>query len=77
MSENDIREIVTIRKISGGTRSDEGRDARDTVTSLRKTCKKLKISFWQFVEDRLAKANLIRPLAEIIREKINAAASSP
>jgi hypothetical protein len=77
MSENDIREIVTIRKISGGTRSDEGRDARDTVTSLRKTCKKQKISFWQFVEDRLTKANLIRPLAEIIREKINAAASGP
>jgi hypothetical protein len=29
-SENDIRCHVTRRKVSGGTRSDRGRDARDT-----------------------------------------------
>jgi len=40
-SENDIREYVKKRKVSGGTRSDEGRQSRDTFTSLKKTCRKL------------------------------------
>jgi hypothetical protein len=33
-SENDIRCHVTRRKVSGGTRSDLGRDARDTFLGL-------------------------------------------
>ena len=44
-SENDIRCQVTRRKISGGTRSDIGRDCRDTFLGLSKTCAKLGISF--------------------------------
>ncbi len=40
-SENDIRCQVTKRKISGGTRSDTGRDCRDAFLSLAKTCAKL------------------------------------
>jgi hypothetical protein len=43
-SENDIRCHVTKRKVSGGTRSDRGRDARDTFLALAKTCAKLGIS---------------------------------
>ena len=53
-SENDIRCQVTKRKISGGTRSDHGRDARDTFLSLLKTCDKLGIRFWDYLGDRLA-----------------------
>jgi len=34
-SENDIRAYVTRRKVSGGTRSDAGRDCRDTFLFLR------------------------------------------
>ena len=37
-SENDIRAFVTKRKISGGTVSDKGRDARDIMLGLAKTC---------------------------------------
>ena len=44
-SENDIRAFVTKRKISGGTVSDEGRDARYIMLGLAKTCMKLKLSF--------------------------------
>ena len=40
-SENVIRAFITKRKVSGGTRSDEGRDCRDAFLSLLKTCKKL------------------------------------
>jgi hypothetical protein len=52
-SENDIRTFVTKRKISGGTVSDKGRDARDVMLGLAKTCMKLKVSFYQFLGDRL------------------------
>jgi hypothetical protein len=37
-SENDIRCQVTKRKVSGGTRSDIGRDCRDAFLGLAKTC---------------------------------------
>jgi hypothetical protein len=53
-SENDIRCHVTRRKVSGGTRSDLGRDCRDAFLSLAKTCAKLKIPFWDYLSDRLA-----------------------
>jgi hypothetical protein len=52
-SENDIRTFVTKRKISGGTVSDKGRDARDIMLGLAKTCMKLKLSFYEFIGDRL------------------------
>jgi hypothetical protein len=52
-SENDIRCHVTRRKVSGGTRSDPGRDARDTFLGLVKTCTKLGISFWNYLGARL------------------------
>ncbi len=52
-SENDIRCQVTKRKVSGGTRSDAGRDARDAFLGLMKTCDKLGVSFWDYLGDRL------------------------
>ena len=48
-SENDIRCQVTKRKISGGTRSDAGRDCRDAFLGLAKTCAKLGIAFWDYL----------------------------
>lgn len=53
-SENDIRCQVTRRKISGGSRSDAGRDCRDAFLSLAKTCSKLGLAFWDYLGDRLA-----------------------
>jgi hypothetical protein len=52
-SENDIRCQVIRRKISGTTRSDPGRDARDAFLGLAKTCRKLGISFWDYLGSRL------------------------
>ena len=66
-SERDIREYVIRRKISGGTRSDKGREARDTYTSLAKTCMKLGISFWDYLGDRIGKKNSIPPIPDIIK----------
>ena len=45
-SESDIREYAKRRKVSGSTRSDTGRASRDTFISLKKTCRKLGISFF-------------------------------
>ena len=72
-SENDLREQVKRRKISGGTRSDLGRQCRDTFSSLKKTCRKLKISFWQYLQDRLSMNNQIPSLGELVLEKSRAA----
>ncbi|MFC7539076.1 transposase [Siccirubricoccus deserti] len=52
-SENDIRAQVTRRKLSGGTRSDPGRDCRDAFLGLAKTCAKLGLSFWDYLGARL------------------------
>ena len=67
LSENAIREYVKRRKISGGTRSEAGRRSRDTFTSLKKTCRKLGLSFWQYLHDRLNKIGFIPSLADLIR----------
>lgn len=53
-SENDIRVFVTKRKISGGTVSEAGRTARDTMLGLMKTCAKLGVSFYRYLGDRFA-----------------------
>jgi hypothetical protein len=68
-SERDIREYVKKRKISGSTRSQSGRRCRDTFASLKKTCRKLGISFWQLLEDRLSGRNTIPRLPELVRRR--------
>ena len=51
-SENDVRCQVTKRKISGGIRSDVGRDCRDAFLGLNNTCAKLGIAFWDYLGAR-------------------------
>ena len=72
LSENDIREYVKRRKVSGSTRSDMGRHCRDTFTSLKKPCRKLGISFWEYLLDRSSKRHEISPLPERILHHANA-----
>lgn len=74
-SERDIREFVTKRKISGGTRNTLGRERRDTFTSLSKTCAKNGISFWAYLNDRIHKKFLIPSLADLIKQKSQLSAS--
>jgi len=67
--ERDIREYAKRLKISGSTRSETGRRARDTFTSLKKTCQKHCISFWNYVVDRLADKRTVPRLADLIKRK--------
>jgi transposase IS66 family protein len=69
VSESDIREYVKRRKISGGTRSDAGRRCRDTFASLKKTCRKLGLRFWDYLQDRVRGLGQIPRLADLIRRK--------
>jgi hypothetical protein len=73
-SENDIRALVTKRKISGGTVSEAGRDARDVLLGLMKTCMKLGVSFFLYLGDRLGIPNTepIAPLPDLIRQAAQA-----
>jgi hypothetical protein len=70
-SENDIRCQVTKRKISAGTRSDLGRNCRDAFLGLAKTCTKLRITFWDYLGDRLQIPNqmAIPSLQSIVRSR--------
>jgi len=72
-SERDIREYAKRRKLSAGTRSENGKKARDTFLSLKKTCRKLGISFWEYLLDRLQGLNQIPPLSVVMQQKANLA----
>jgi hypothetical protein len=74
-TERHIREYVTRRKVSGGTRSAAGRRARDTFASLKKTCRCLGINFWEYVQDRIAGRGVIARLAKLMRRRAEGAAA--
>jgi hypothetical protein len=67
-SESDVRVHVTRRKVSGGTRSDAGRDCRDAFLGLMKTCLKQGVRFWDYLGARLAVPNAaaVPPLPDLI-----------
>jgi Transposase IS66 family len=69
LSEGHIRDYVKKRKISGSTRSELGRRARDTFASLKKTCRRLGVNFWEYVQDRVRGLGQIPQLADQIRQK--------
>lgn len=73
-SENDIRAHVTRRKLSGGTRSDDGKCARDAMLGLMKTCRKLGVSFWDYLGNRIGgeHAPFVPALADILRQPATA-----
>jgi len=69
-SERDIRDHVKKQKVSGGTRSELGRQCRDTFSSLKKTCRKLGISFWNYLTDRISCSDHIPPLPHLVEQRL-------
>lgn len=69
-AESDIREQVIRRHISGSTHSDAGRRSRDALVGAKKTCRKLGISFWNYLLSRFKADGTIPPLSDIIRPHI-------
>ena len=57
------------RDISFGTRTDDGTKACDTFTSLAATAKKLDVSFYDYIFDRISGAYKMPSLTDLITEK--------
>jgi len=71
-AELEARQRVRKRDISFGPRTQDGVKAWDTFMSLAATSKKLGISFYQYIHDRVSKANEIPSLASLIEAHASA-----
>jgi len=71
LSENGVREIVMKRKISGGVKSDAGVKAWENNMSILATCKKLGVSYFEFMRDVFSESYSIN-LQLLIRSRMTA-----
>lgn len=62
------RQRVRKRDVSFGPRTQEGVRAWDTFMTLAETAKKLDVSFYEYVQDRIRQTNQIPPLANLIQK---------
>ena len=69
-SERDIRGRAIKRKISLFDRTWKGARARDLYISLKQTCSKNGVSFYQFLLDREFETQSIPQLADIIKQTV-------
>jgi hypothetical protein len=67
--ELEARRRVRKRDVSFGPRTDDGKKAWDTFMSLAATTKKLGVSFYQYVYDRVSGTNEIPQLADLIAQQ--------
>jgi hypothetical protein len=65
-AELGARRRVRKRDVSFGPRTQEGRKAWDTFMTLAETTRKLGVSFYAYLRDRIAGTNAIPPLAELV-----------
>jgi hypothetical protein len=63
-----VRQRVRKRDVSFGPRTQDGRKAWDTFMTLAATVKKLDVSFYAYVQDRIAGTHHIPPLAELVQK---------
>lgn len=66
-AELGARQRVRKRDISFGPRTEAGRIAWDTFMTLAETAKKLGVSFFDYVYDRVSETNALPSLADILR----------
>jgi hypothetical protein len=65
-SELGVRRRVRKRDVSFGPRTEAGRHAWDTFMTLAETTRKLGVSFYAYLHDRITGAKAIHPLANLI-----------
>ena len=65
-SELGVRQRVRKRDVSFGPRTEDGLRAWDTFATLSETTKKLGISFYHYLNDRISGANQIPPLSDLV-----------
>jgi hypothetical protein len=65
-SELGVRQRVRKRDVSFGPRTEHGVRAWDTFATLAETTKKLGVSFYHYLNDRISGTNQIQPLADLV-----------
>jgi hypothetical protein len=65
-AELGVRQRVRKRDVSFGPRTQAGVRAWDTFATLAATSKKLGVSFYQYIYDRISGANQIPPMADLV-----------
>jgi len=65
-AERALREYVIKRKISNGTRTDDGTKSWETFLSLLDTCRKNGVSFYDYLCDRISKSYEMPSLASLV-----------
>jgi len=70
-SELGVRQRVRKRDVSFGPRTEDGVKSWDTFGSLAETAKKLGLSFYDYLVDRISGTNQIRPLADLVSSRAN------
>ena len=74
-SERDIRGVAKRRNISGTTKSEEGKEFRDGLITLKQTCARLGLSFWGYLTGWFMRQPV--DLAYTVRTKYRAVAMGP
>ena len=67
-AELGVRQRVRKRDVSFGPRTPDGARAWDTFMTLAATTKKLGVSFYQYLHDRICQTNQIPPLANLVEQ---------
>jgi len=70
-SELGVRQRVRKRDISFGPRTEDGVKSWDTFGTLAETAKKLGVSFYHYLVDRISGTNQIQPLADLVSSRAN------
>ncbi len=68
-SELGVRQRVRKRDVSFGPRTEDGVRAWDTFATLSETAKKLNVSFYHYLQDRISKLHQIPPLADLVKAR--------
>ena len=69
LSENGARTQKRREDVSLHTKSEEGTRAKDTMMSIVETCKKLGVSAYHFIYDRVSQSFELPSLADVIKKK--------
>jgi len=68
-AELGVRQRVRKRDVSFGPRTPDGVRAWDTFATLAATTKKLDVSFYRYLHDRISADNQIPPLADLVEKR--------
>lgn len=71
-----LREMVIKKKVSYGTKSENGRIAWENMVSILDTCRKHKVSFFSYLKDIFSRRHEMTKLADLIVQKALANSTS-